>query len=53
MEFQSTSRAPHFGGVFEITIKAAKKEIYAVLGSSDVTDKELITICAGVETQAS
>ena len=31
-------------------VKAAKKAIYAVLGSSGVTDKELITICAGVES---
>ena len=41
--------APHFGGVFEIMVKAVKKALYAVLGSHDVTDKELITACAGVE----
>ena len=40
---------PHFGGVFEIMVKAAKKAIYAVIKNSDVTDEELITICAGVE----
>ena len=33
--------APHFGGVFEILIKAAKKAIFAVLSKSDVTDEEL------------
>ena len=40
---------PHFGGVFETMIKAAKKAIYAVIKCSNVTDEELITICAGVE----
>lgn len=42
--------APHFGGVFEIMVKAVKKALYAVLGSNDVTDEELITACAGVES---
>ena len=41
--------APHFGGVFEAMVKAAKKAVYAVLGRSDVTDEELITACTGVE----
>ena len=41
--------APHFGGVFECMVKAAKKALYAVLGTSDVTDEELITACTGVE----
>ena len=31
-------------------VKAAKKALYAVLGTSDVTDEELITACAGVES---
>jgi hypothetical protein len=39
--------APHFGGVFEVMVKAAKKALYAVLGNSDITDEELITACAG------
>ena len=34
--------APHFGGAHEVMLKAAKKAIYAVLSSSDVTDEELI-----------
>jgi hypothetical protein len=38
--------APHFGGVFEVMVKAAKKALYAVLGNSDITDEELITACA-------
>ena len=42
--------APHFGGVFEIMVKAAEKALYAVLSSNDVTDEELITACAGVES---
>ena len=32
---------PHFGGIFEIMVKAAKKAIYAVLNNCDVTDEEL------------
>jgi hypothetical protein len=41
--------APHFGGVFEVMVKAAKRAVYAVMGNSDVTDEELVTICTGVE----
>ena len=41
---------PHFGGVFEIMVKAVKKAIYAVLNNCDITDEELITICIGVES---
>ena len=29
-------------------VKAVKKAVYAVLGNSDVTDEELITVCTGV-----
>ena len=35
--------APHFGGVHETMIKAAKKAIYAILGKADVNDEELMT----------
>ena len=35
--------APHFGGVFESMIKAAKRAISAILQDADVTDKELQT----------
>ena len=38
--------APHFGGVFEVMIKAAKK---AIVGNSDVTDEELMTAFTGAE----
>ena len=41
--------APHFGGVFECMIKAAKRAIYAVLSGSDVTDEELSTAFTGAE----
>ena len=42
--------APHFGGAHEVMVKAAKKAIYAVLSSSDVTDEELITVVTGAES---
>ncbi|PFX19093.1 hypothetical protein AWC38_SpisGene16531 [Stylophora pistillata] len=41
---------PHFGGAHEVMVKAAKKAIYAVLCSSDVTDEELITVVTGAES---
>ena len=41
--------APHFGGVFEVLIKSAKKAIKAILGDTDVTDKELHTAICGAE----
>ncbi|XP_047142973.1 uncharacterized protein LOC124817191 [Hydra vulgaris] len=41
--------APHFGGVHEIMIKAAKRAIYSQLGNADITDEELITTFAGAE----
>ncbi len=43
------SIAPHFGGVFEIMIKAAKKAIYAILSKADITDEELQSACIGAE----
>ena len=33
--------APHFGRVFEVMIKAAKRATSAILGTADVTDEEL------------
>ncbi|XP_015765556.1 PREDICTED: uncharacterized protein LOC107344425 [Acropora digitifera] len=41
--------APHFGGVHEIMIKAAKRGIFAILGSADVNDEELMTAFTGAE----
>ncbi|XP_068696853.1 uncharacterized protein [Montipora foliosa] len=35
--------APHFSGVHEVMIKAAKKAIYAILSSADFTDEELLS----------
>ena len=42
--------APHFGGAHEVMVKGAKNAIYAVVGDRDVTDEELITMFAGVES---
>ena len=41
--------APHFGGVHETLINAAKKASYAILKSADITDEELITAFTGAE----
>ena len=41
--------APHFGGVHETMIKAAKRAIYVILGNADVSDEELITAFTGAE----
>jgi len=32
--------APHFGGVFETMIKAAKRAILVIIGNADVNDEE-------------
>ena len=42
--------ALQFGGVHEIMVKSAKQAIYGVIGNSEVTDKELITVFSGVES---
>ena len=42
--------APHFGGAQEVMVKVAKKATYAVIRDRDVTDEELITVFAGVES---
>ena len=41
--------APHFGGIHETMIKAAKKATYAILKNADVTDEELMTAFTGAE----
>ena len=41
--------APHFGGVHETMIKAAKKAINGILGNADITDEELMTAIVGAE----
>ena len=41
--------APHFSGVHEIMVKAAKKAILAILGSADITDEELVSAVVGAE----
>ena len=40
---------PHFSGVYEVMIKAAKKAINAILSSADVTDEELLNAVVGAE----
>ena len=42
--------APHFGGAHEVMVKAAKKATCAVVRDRDVTDEELITVFARVES---
>ena len=41
--------APHFGGVYEIMVKAAKKAIKNILGNADINDEELVTAFVGAE----
>ena len=41
--------APHFSGVHEVMIRAAKKAIYAILSCADVTDEELLSAVVGAE----
>ena len=43
--------APHFVGIHEAIIKSAKKAIYRILGSSNVTDEEPITAVVRVDRQ--
>ena len=42
--------APHFAGMLESMIKAAKRAISAILQDADVTDEELQTCFTGVES---
>jgi hypothetical protein len=41
--------APHFGGVHESLIKAAKRAIWSILKDADVTDEELLSAFIGAE----
>ena len=41
--------APHFGGVHETMIKAAKMAINGILGNGDITEEELMTAIVGAE----
>ena len=41
--------APHFGGVFKIMIKSAKRAITAILKNAEVNDEELMTAFCGAE----
>ena len=41
--------APHFGGIHETMIKAAKRAVYAILSNADITDEELLSAFVGAE----
>jgi hypothetical protein len=41
--------APHFGGIHETMVKAAKRAIKAILGTADITDEELQSAVVGAE----
>ena len=41
--------APHFGGVFKIMNKSAKRVITAILKNADVNDEELMTTFCGAK----
>ena len=41
--------APHFNGLHEILIKAAKRAMFHVLNKADLTDEELMTTIVGAE----
>ena len=40
---------PHFGGVLQTMIRAAKRAIYSILSKVDITDEELSTAFTGAE----
>ena len=40
---------PHFGGVHEIMVKAAKRAIYGILRNADINDEELMSAFVGAE----
>ena len=42
-------RAPHFGGVFEAMIKAAKRALRSALATAELTDEELHTAIVAAE----
>ncbi|XP_065192504.1 uncharacterized protein LOC135823588 [Sycon ciliatum] len=42
--------APHFGGSFEVMVRAAKRAIYAILGNAETTDEELTSALVGAES---
>ena len=41
--------APHFNGLHEVLIKAAKRAMFHVLNKADLTDEELMTAMVGAE----
>ena len=43
------SYAPHFGGIFEVMIKSAKRAIMTILKHVDVNDEEMMTAFTGAK----
>jgi len=41
--------APHFGGIFEIMVKAAKRALKTIIGNADITDEEFHTFAVEAE----
>jgi len=41
---------PHFGGVYEVMIREAKKALRRIVGNADINDEELITVIVNVES---
>ena len=41
--------APHFGGVFEIMIKSAKRAMKSQIGNAEINDEEFLTFIMSVE----
>ncbi|XP_040150840.1 uncharacterized protein LOC120893181 [Anopheles arabiensis] len=42
-------RAPHFGGLWEAAVKAAKKHIVRTIGTTSITQESMLTLLAQVE----
>jgi len=43
--------APHFGGIFKIVMKSAKRAITGILSNANVSDEELMTAFCGAEAR--
>ena len=41
---------PHFGGVYEVMIREAKKALRRIVGNADINDEELIAVIVKVKS---